>query len=99
MVELLGSNSHELFTFEDLKGEMKRCGNFALLMSPMLIQISQAELSGAPDFDDMFDKMTKGETNQEFITGLSTKGQLQYDQRMNEVLEQIIELGYYRKIY
>lgn len=97
MVKLLGSDPDNLFTFEDLKRELKRCGNFALLMAPMLIQISQADSSEAPSFDEMFDKMTKGETNQEFITGLSAKGQLQYDQQINGVVEHIIELGFYRK--
>lgn len=99
MVKLLGCNPDELFTFDDLKGEMKRCGNFALLMAPMLIQISQADSSDAPDFDNMFDKMSNGERNQEFITGLSTNGQMRYDEQINDVVEQIIQLGYYRKVY
>lgn len=99
MVKLLGSNPDDLFTFDDLKAEMKRCGNFALLMSPMLIQISKADSSEAPDFEEMFDKMQKGDNNQEFITGLSTAGQLKYDQQINDAVEHIIDLGYYQKLY
>lgn len=98
MVKLLGSNPNNLFTFENLKSEMKRCGNFALLMAPMLLQISQANSTEATNMDEMFDKMDKGETKQEFISGFSKEGQQEYNRRINDVLENIFKLGYYREI-
>lgn len=37
-VKLLGSNPEELFTLEDLRNELKRCGNYALVMAPVLLE-------------------------------------------------------------
>lgn len=98
MVKLLGSDPDNLFTFDDLKSEMKRCGNFALVMAPISLQISQADATETTNMDEMFDQMDKGETKQEFISGLSVEGQQEYNRRINDVLEDIFELGYYRNL-
>lgn len=98
MVKLLGSNPDALFTFDNLKSEMKRCGNFALLMGPMIIEISQANPSEASKLDEMFEKLNKGEAKQELVTGLSEQGQFEFNRRINVMVENIIQLDYYRKI-
>lgn len=97
-VKLLGSNPDELFTFDDLQSELKRCGNYALMLAPLLIQISQASSSEVTNLDEMCDKMAEGEDTQGLITGLSESGQLEYERRLNDVVEDVIKLGYYHKI-
>lgn len=97
-VRLLGSNPDELFTLDDLKDEMKRCGNFALLLAPMLIQVCQADSSDISNLDEMSDKIAVGETRQELITGLSEHAQQEYDRRLTGVIGDLIRLGYWHKL-
>lgn len=95
-VKLLGSDPEELFSFEDLLSELKRCGVYALLMSPMLLQVSLAHSNEISNMDEMFDKVAEGESKINLVTGLSSEGQSEYDRRLNEVFEDVIKLGYYQ---
>lgn len=98
MVKSLGSNPDELFTLDNLKDELKRCGNYAFLLAPMLISVSLADSSDISNLDEMCDKIADGERRHELITGLSDKAQLEYEQRLNDTVEDLVKLGYYQKI-
>lgn len=80
-VTLLGTNP-EIFTFEDLKDEMKRCGNFVLTVMPILIYGSSAHQMNGPDS----------------TTVLNVEAQSEYERRMNEVVEDVLSQGFYRNI-
>lgn len=95
-VKSLGSNPDQLFTYEDLLNELKRCGVYALLMCPMLLQVVLAESSEIPNLDEMFDKVADGEAQLDIVNELGAEGQLEYDRRLNEVFEDVIKLGYYQ---
>lgn len=97
-VRLLGSNPDQLFTFENLKDELKRFGNFSLLMVPMIIEVSQAHSNEISKMDEMFNKAADGEGQINLITGLSGTGQQEYDRRINELLENIVNLGYFHQV-
>lgn len=96
MVKLLGSEPEELFTFEDLLSELKRFGVYALLMTPMLLQVSLAHSNEISNMDEMFDKVAEGESKINLVTSLSDEGQSEYCRRLNEVFEDIIQLEYYQ---
>lgn len=100
MVKLLGSNPDELFTFENLKEELKKCGNYALIMAPMLVEISQADSSEITKLDEVLDELTEGKDkgSLNLITSLSEKGQLEYERRLGDVFTDIVRLGYYHEI-
>lgn len=95
MVKLLGADT-ELFTFENLTDELERCGYFALLMAPMMIQTIQADSSDLSNLDEVCDNMARGEGAQELITGLSEEAQRLYEDRLNDIVEDVVNLGYYR---
>lgn len=97
-VQLLGSNAAELFTFKNLKDELKRCGNYALLLAPSLISMSLADSDNIPKLDEMFDNAADGKCSIDITTGLNEGGQREYDRRINGVLEDIVTLGYYRRV-
>lgn len=97
-VRLLGSDPNKLFTLENLKDELKRLGNYALIMGPTILEISFAESSEIPKFDEMFDKVAEGKVKIDLITGLSGNGQQEFDRRSNELLDDIVDFGYFRKI-
>lgn len=94
-VKLLGSDPDQLFTFEDLSNELKTFGVYALLMSPMLLQVSLAHSNEISNMDEMFDRVAEGESKINLVTGLSSEGQSEYERRLNEVFEDVIELEYY----
>lgn len=96
-VKLLGSDPAELFTFVDLTNELTRYGNYALLLGPLSIQTSQADPNQIADLSKMAEKSAKGEAI-ELITGLSDKGQLEYERRLNELFDDIVQRGYYHKL-
>lgn len=95
MVKLLGSKPEEIFTFEDLLNELKRFGVYALLMTPMLLQVSLAHSNEISNMDEMFDKVAEGESKINLVTSLSSEGQSEYCRRLNEVFGDVIKLGYY----
>lgn len=98
MMKQLGSNPDELFTLADLKDELKICGNYAFLLAPMLISVSLADSSEISNLDEVSDKIAEGETRHELITGLNDKAQQEYEKRLNDVVDDLIALGYYQKL-
>lgn len=95
---MLGSNPDELFTFQNLKSEMERCGKFILLQGPLMMEISLAEPDDvAVNLNESF-----GETSEErkplaFTSGLNEKALSEYATRLNDMIEDIIRLGYFNK--
>lgn len=97
-IKHLGSDPEKLFPLLHLKSELKRCGNFALLMAPMAIQVAQADSSEIQKMDEMFDIAAKGETSVQLVTELNVERQTKCDRILNELLEDIVNRGYYHKI-
>lgn len=97
-VRLLGSNPDELFSFDDLQNELKKVGVYALLMAPMLLQLQNADQSKIVDQKEMFDKIEEGDNRPELITGLNDEGQGKYEERWQDVIDDILKFGYFRKI-
>lgn len=80
-VTLLGTHSEKLFTFDELKVELKRCGNFVLAVMPILIYGSTAH------------QIESGSSSV-----LNIGDQLEYERRINEIVEDIFDMGYYQSI-
>lgn len=97
-VRLLGSDPDKLFTFANLKDELKRFGNYLLIMSPLWISTTQVDPSEMTGMDEMFDEAEDSEITTDLISGFNKEGQREFERRINGLLEDVIELGYYRKI-
>lgn len=89
-VRSVGSNADKLFTIHDLKDELKKCGNYALILSPIFAGVSQV--------DSKLIKKMAGIENLNLIPLLSDEGRMEYGRRLNEVFDDIVDLGYYHKI-
>lgn len=91
----MGSDPDVLFPFETLKSELKLCGNFAAAISPMLVQICSADPKDVVNLNELGD-----EENQEIdlIQGLSENAQALYEERINELLEDLAKFGYFHKL-
>lgn len=101
-IRTLGSNPDELFTFANLKSELKRFGNYALIMAPLWILETQQQPGSHEVFtDDMFDEpaAVKSEPSKAPLgSDLRENGQEEFARRINELMEDIVRLDYYRKI-
>lgn len=98
IVKLLGSDPEKLCSLENVKNELKRFGYLAPMMTPMLIQISQSDSSEMPHSDATNTEACAEGGEGSSSSGMSAAGQLEFDRRINELLEDVVNLGYYRKI-
>lgn len=92
MVELLGSDPNELFTFNDLSDELTKCGSFAFLIVPMLLQVSFADMTEITDSNDKsVDTIAHSNEHEKNVNkSMDSK----YEQRLNDVLTDLVDLGY-----
>lgn len=97
-VKLLGSDPEKLFSLDDLNNELKRCGNFALITAPMILQVSQADSSEVSNMNEMLDNAVENGSEMNLVTGLSGERQLKFGRRLNETVGDIISLGFYHRI-
>lgn len=98
-VQMLGSNRDDLFTFVNLKDELKRFGNYALIMGPLWILQTQQQAGAHEMFtDDMFDKAASEKNEPLLLSNLRESGHEDYARRINGLLEDVVRMDYYRKI-
>lgn len=90
----LGSDPEKLFTFNDLQNELKRCGNYAVIMVPILMQISLANSDDIPDLDEMCEQAD----NFDLVQTSNADFDKAYKETITEFLEDIINREYYRKL-
>lgn len=94
-IRKLGSDPEVLFPFDALKNELKLCGNFALVIAPMLIEICAVD---PKDLIDLNEACNDGDQQIELIQGLSKNAQLLYDELINGLLEDLTKFGYYHEL-
>lgn len=97
-VKALGSDLEKLFTHENLKEELMRFGNFALIVTPLFILSAQIQLNESNTVGMFEDNTERKDDANPISGGLSEKNQIEYDRRINELLEDIVNLSFYRKI-
>lgn len=93
-IKLLGSDPDKLFSMDDLQNELKKCGEFAMLIAPIGVMISQTDSSHALELNELFENGNEN-AKLEFLAALSEEGQRVYDRRLNEIYEDVIKRGYF----
>lgn len=87
-IRLLGSDPEELFTFDNLLDEMKKCGTYALLVAPMHIHIAAVGESEKVDMNESRDSTKE----------LSVNAEEEYERKLNDVIGDIVDLGYFNEV-
>lgn len=93
-IRRLGSDPEALFSFNDLQNELKRFGRFAFLISPLMLRIMLADPKDIRNYEDM-------KNNEEELKNVKTYGlssadaEKVYQQRINEVIGDLIDYGYF----
>lgn len=80
----MGSDPEKLISFDDFQNELKRAGNFTLLVAPLLLQLS----------------LTKSNNNETENGGDTEDREFRnaFNKRMSGVIDDCIDLGYYQRI-
>lgn len=93
-VRALGSDPDQLFSFDDLQGELKRFGKFAFLGVPIMLRIILADPKDIRNYDDMKD--TQEELNNKTnYNVLDANADAVYRERMNDIICDLVDYGYY----
>lgn len=97
-VEKLGSNPC-IFTFDNLLDELKKCGNYLIVILPMMIQMMSANPNDFTNMDEMADKVAEGKCEHfDMITKLDESGKRKYDQLLNDCMDDAVRLGYFHPL-
>lgn len=97
IVRKLGSDPDKLFPFGEFQESLKKFGKFAFVMAPILTQIMLADPKDVPDLDEMSVAMSNEGEDVEFVRGFDEATQLHYNERISDLMSDLIEYGYYWK--
>lgn len=95
MVRQLGSDPNVLFSYQDLKSELRKFGDFALWSGPMLLRVSIADGADLADLDEYSAAIDRCEPIQLFNQFNDDKHQL-YCKLVKDVVHDLYEFGYVR---
>lgn len=96
-IRKLGSQPEKLFPYKAFVTELKKCGNFALSIAPLMIQICVADPNDVNDLDEICEESTDGNKKFDLVQGLSKHSQSLFNERVCDCIEDLVKFGYYRK--
>lgn len=96
-IQKLGSDPNVLYSYEQLKRELPLCGDFLLVLLPMLTQLSLVEARNASEVDDTFDVCVRGAVRPDLLVGLNANAQIEYRERINACFGDLVKLGCFQK--
>lgn len=99
MIEKLGSDPHKLFSFDNLLGEMKRYGMYGFIITSITLSVCMADTSQLANLDEVCSEASDGErNNKDLITGISDDNQFEYENRLNDAIGDLVDLGYFTEL-
>ena len=93
MIQKLGSDPNELYTFEHLHAQMKKFAEFALLCAPVIIQIRIASEKDVGNLDEYAELVDKG-IEADLIKKFDDETQKEFNTLINDLLTDLVEYGY-----
>lgn len=97
-IEKLGSDANKLFSYEEFERQLKQFGSFALLIAPMILQVALAHSDDISDLDVISEQLAKGEKVDAIVKGYDEETQQIYTERINGLVTDIVNFGYYTKL-
>lgn len=92
-IEKLGSDPDKLFSYENLQNELKRFGEFTLLVAPMLILVKIANPTDINPMDEYSACVERGEDT-DLIKDLDEETEEKFGKLFNDLFNDLLDLGY-----
>lgn len=98
IVKKLGSDPKKILTVDDFHNQMKKYGNFGLVMAPIVIQTVLTNPEQLMDWDRFTEDLAKETVDGTTVTtSFDDSTQVIYKKRIADVITDIADLGYYSK--
>lgn len=93
----MGSDANKLFSFEDLQAQLKEFGGYALILTPMLLNIMTTKPDDIPDLDNLAEEFKdKGLSMEEGMKAFMNDSAIdKFNARIRDVVQDVLRLGYY----
>lgn len=96
IVRRLGSDPEQLFTFDDLLQEMRRCGEYGLLIGTLSARFTTAKVENIRDIDEYSDAIASGE-DIDLFSMFDDETLAVYSKRVNDIVGDLDAYGYLGK--
>lgn len=93
MIRKLGSDPRKLYTYENLQSQLRKFGEYALLMAPMIISIRVAKETDVSNLDEFAQLVEKGE-DVDLIRKFDGETQKEYSRLVNGLVTDLVNYGY-----
>lgn len=90
----LGSDPEKLFSYVDFENELKKLGSFVLLMATYAMEMILANAEDIPDLDELSEELANDGKHMNLYGVMSDEQNREYDQRMNDLFDDFIEMGF-----
>lgn len=91
----LGSDAEKLFSFDDLQNQLKKFGRYALIITPMLLNIITSKADDIPDLDNLAEEFKDKPIEEGMKAFINDAANDKFDARMRDVIQDVVRLGYY----
>lgn len=92
-IRKLGSDPDKLYTFESLQSQLRKCGSFALLYGPMILQVRVAKACHFSDLDEFAERIDRGE-DADIMKEFDDVTMAEYGTLINDVVSDLVSYGY-----
>lgn len=92
-IRLLGSDPDKLYTFENLKSQLRKYSEFALVFGPMLHQLRVAQGCNVTNLDDFAERIERGE-DVDLIIDFDGETKSTYATLVNDLVTDLFNYGY-----
>lgn len=93
MIRKLGSDPQKLYSYENFQMQLRKFGEYALLLCPMIISVRVAKATDVSNLDEYAQLIEKGE-NVDLIHKFEGETQEEYSRLVNGIVTDLVNYGY-----
>lgn len=96
-IKKLGSNPQKIFSYDDFQQELKRFGNFGMLLSCIMVRMCLTDPKDILNLDEYSDLVAKGGPRGSVIKASNSDSESKFKERLVDLLEDFVKYDYYTK--
>lgn len=91
----MGSDPQKLFPYEALLDQLRNFGLYTIFVGAMLVPMLCAEVASMPNFDDIAEKVSKGEDNvvDDDFFQVSDESKFAYNKKVTDIFDDMVRIG------